>query len=94
MTYVMYMIRTSIYRGHIDLESGRRSAKKLRSLRCEPILMGTEVAEKRRRLTRDDGGQAYAPGGRGPEDPEEALLTAEQRQNLRLSLGKSAARGV
>ena len=51
--------------------------------------MATEVAEKRRRLTREDGGQAY--GLRGPEDPEEARLTAEQRQQLRLSLGKPGA---
>jgi len=57
----------------------------------EPILMGSQVAEKRRRLYREGDFQGV-PGDTGAVDPDgDEGLTEEQRRLLRLSVGKPAA---
>lgn len=59
----------------------------------EPIILGSEVAEKRRRLYRDGEFQG-APGAEKSTDAADAEdaegLTAEQRRLLRLSVGSRA----
>jgi len=67
---------------------------------CEAIRWGSEVAEKRRRISQDPdfpgygagfaGGAPGAAGGGEVQVPEEAILTEEQRHNLSLLVKKKA----
>eukprot|EP00439_Symbiodinium_sp_Y106_P012301 s8593_g1.t2 len=70
---------------------------------CEGILWGSEVAEKRRRLTKDAepdrvfeaAGVFAGAGGAGPSEPagpeEVSILTEEQRNNLSLYVKQKTA---